>query len=164
MTMKTTVLATLLAGLAASTAGAQYPIGAAGFAWTGSSGATAGNFCWGANCIASAVNVTAGESVTLHISGEIGAPYAILTSTGASNCQPFLGILNRLVLDAPVAIGLSGALVNVSPILSCPNGYDTATATFPTGLPIGLTFAIQGITYGAGNALAFTKAILVTVI
>lgn len=164
MNKKTLAIVFAVFVLAAADASAQYPLGAAGFLWTGSSGAVAGTFCWGFSCTPYPVNVTAGESVTVRITGEGGAPYAIFVSPTATNCQSFPNVLNSLVLDLTPSILSTGYLLNFSPILSCPNAYAEVTGTLPPIFPIGTTFAIQGLTYGAGFVPAFTSAIVATVI
>lgn len=141
----------------------QYPLGAVGFYVSTNLGHAAGSPCWWFNCAPATTNVAAGEIVTLKITGEWHAPYLLATSTTAASCVAYAGILHDLVLDLPASIVVSGTLGSVSPILSCPNGYDTLTATVPAGLPPGTTIAVQALTYGAGNVLAFTGAILLTV-
>lgn len=143
---------------------AQYPPGAAGFSISTDLGTFAGNFCWGFSCTPAAATVTAGEVVTIRISGEWQRPYLLGASTSATSCQPLPGIANSLVIDAPIVVIASGTLAAISPILSCPPGYHEIVAVVPPGIPPGTNFAIQALTWGAGDVLALTGAIVLTVI
>lgn len=153
-----------LAAVAAAPLMAQYPQGAAGFNVTTNFGQNAGYFCWGFSCTPATLNVAVGEIVTLRISGEWQANYLIGLASSATSCIPYPGIANSLVIDQPVLLLATGTLWNLSPILACPNAYDTLTAAVPAGIPSGTTLALQGLTSGAGNVLAFTGAIVLTVL
>jgi hypothetical protein len=150
--------------LAAGDTLAQYPPGAVGFALTSSAGPTAGSFCHWFNCTPAPITVTAGDVVTLRISGEWQAPWVLGASTSATSCVAYPGILHNLVIDLPVTILATGTLASVSPVLACPNGYTTLTSVIPPGFPPGTTIAIQALTNGAGNLSAFTGAILITIV
>lgn len=142
---------------------AQYPIAAVGFYASTNTGHAAGSACWWFNCTPANLGITAGEVLTVRINGEHNAPYFLATAPTATNCVTYSGIYHSLVLDLPATIVDSGTLAGLSPILSCPNGYSTLTATVPPGIPTGTTFAIQALTYGAGNVPAFTGAIILTI-
>ena len=143
---------------------AQYPLGAAGFHWNGSIGGGAGSFCWGFSCTPSPATVTAGETVTVTIRGETGAPYYILFSVSqATQCTSYPGVLNSLVLTPPLMAPVIGVLWQASPILSCPSAFDQVTFSWPPGTQVGLTFHLQGLTLGAGGVPAFTQAVQVTI-
>jgi hypothetical protein len=155
------VIATLT--LSAGLGLAQYPPGAVGL-WASTSNTNiAGHVCHGFSCTPANLNITAGDVVTVGIRGEWQAPYLLATAASATSCVAVPGILNSLVLDLPATIVLSGTLANPSPILSCPDGYTTITATLPPGFPIGTTIPIQALTYGPGTLLAFTGAIVLTI-
>jgi hypothetical protein len=141
---------------------AQYPPGAVGFGITTSLGQTAGWLCNGFSCTPSTITVSAGEVVTLKISGEWHAQFLLGSSATATSCVAVPGVFHNLVLDAPIALMAGGTLGSVSPVLSCPNGYTTLTATVPPGIPSGTQLAIQALTSGAGNVLSLTGAIVVT--
>jgi hypothetical protein len=159
------IAAILLLPLVAATPSlAQYPLGAVAFYISTSLGNTAGGPCWWFNCTPATISVTAGEVVTLKIAGEQQAPYVLASSTTATSCIAFPGILHNLVIDLPAVITLTGTLSSTSPVLSCPNGYTNIVASVPLGIPLGTTIAIQALTYGAGNVLAFTGAIVLTII
>jgi hypothetical protein len=148
-----------------TTAGlAQYPLGAVGFYVSTNLGHTAGSACWWFSCTPATVSVTAGEIVTLRINGDHLAPYLLATSPTATSCVAYSGILHNLVLDMPATIIASGTLSSMGGPLACPNGFDTLVATVPPSIPLGTTIAIQSLTYGAGSALAFTGAIVLTII
>lgn len=151
--------------VACTCAAGQYPIGAVAFNWTGSSGASAGPFCWESNfnCTPYTVNVTAGEQVTLTIRGQANAPYAIGISGGAGQCIAFPGIQGNLMLDPGAILVGGGALGQVSGILACPAWFDQVVATFPSTFPIGSTVAVQVYTFGEGNVPSFPRAIVATV-
>lgn len=152
----------IAAALLCAAAEAQYPIGAVGFNLTSNLGPTAGSFCWWFSCTPAQITLGAGEVVTLRISGEIQAQFLLGSSSTATSCLAVPGILHNVVIDQPIAIMAGGALNNVSPVLACPNGYTLLTATVPPGIPPGTTLALQALTYGAGNVLSLTGAILVT--
>jgi hypothetical protein len=149
--------------LSAAPALGQYPQGATGFAITTNLGQTAGSFCWWFTCTPATLTVTAGEVLTLRISGEWTAPYVLGGSNTATSCVAYPGIFHNLVIDLPVTILASGTLASVSPVLACPNGYTLLTSQIPPGFPTGTTIAVQALTNGAGNVPAFTGAILVTI-
>jgi hypothetical protein len=156
--------ATALVATIGTTLGlAQYPLGAVGFYVSTNLGHTAGNACWWFTCTPATVSVTAGEIVTVRINGDQQAPYLLGTSATATGCVAYPGVMHNLILDMPVAIFSTGTLSSTGGPLACPNGFDTLTATVPPGIPIGTTIAIQALTYGAGNALAFTGAIVLTI-
>ena len=159
--MRTSRFAIAAAVLCAA-AEAQYPIGAVGFAITTNLGQTAGSFCWWFNCTPAPITVVAGEVVTLRISGEHQAQFLLGSSTTATSCLAVPGILHNVVIDQPVSVMAGGALNNISPVLACPSGYTLLTGTVPPGIPPGTTLAIQALTYGAGNVLSLTGAILIT--
>ena len=145
---------------------AQYPLGAATLQWSGSSGQTAGSFCWESNwsCTPNPITVTANETVTLSLRGALGGAYVIAISGGASQCQVIPGVLNALVLDNPITPVITGQLNIGGAILACPAGTDSSIFSFPSNLPPGMTFAIQALITGAGNMLTFSEAILVTTV
>jgi hypothetical protein len=163
MTSNRFATAAVIALIATTATFAQYPIGASGLSVSTNLGQNAGNFCWGFSCTPAALTVAVGEVVTIRITGEWQVPYLLGVSSTATSCQPIGGVLNNLVLDLPIVILASGALSHASPILACPQGYTTLTAVVPAGIPTGTTFAIQALTYGAGNVLALTGAIVLTI-
>jgi hypothetical protein len=150
------------AALFCAAAQAQYPQGAVGFNISTNLGQTVGSVCWWFNCTPATISVSAGAVVTLLIRGEWQAPFLLGSSTTATSCVAVPGIFHNLVLDPPIAIMASGSLSSASPILSCPSGYTTMTATVPPGIPPGTTLALQALTNGAGNVLSLTGAIVVT--
>jgi hypothetical protein len=155
---------TLVVALALTvTAVAQNPQGATGFSLTTNPANGAGSFCWWFICTPATLNVTAGELATLRISGEYQAAYMLGVSTTATNCLAYPGIFNSLVIDFPIAIVGTGTLSS-PPVPGCPNGYTQISSVVPSGLPLGTTLAIQALTYGAGNVLAFTGAIVITIV
>jgi hypothetical protein len=161
--MKASRLAIVAAvALVCAAAQAQYPQGAVGFNISTNQGQSAGSFCWWFSCTPATISVSAGQVVTLLIRGEWQAPFLLGSSTTATSCVAVPGILHNLVIDQPIAIMASGSLANVSPILACPSGHTTLTATVPPGIPPGTTLALQALTNGAGNVLALTGAIVVT--
>jgi hypothetical protein len=155
--------ALLIAALGTTAGLAQYPLGAVGFYVSTNLGHTAGSACWWFSCTPATASVTAGEIVTVRINGDHLAPYLLATSPTATSCVAYSGILHNLVLDQPT-IFVNGTLSSQGGPLACPNGYDTLTATVPPSIPVGTTIAIQALTYGAGNALAFTGAIVLTIV
>lgn len=160
--MRTLALLLLLAGVVA----AQYPVGATGLHWTGTTG-TAGIFCWGFSCTPAQATVTPGESGTLMIRGELNQLYAIGVSAGAGRCLDVGGIFNSLVLDDPISIWQTGILDQPSAVLACPSGTDTIAVTIPPGTPPSISFSIQGVVSvpagPAQSAFSFTQPITFTV-
>lgn len=152
----------LLAGMAS----AQYADGAAALHWSGSSGNTAGTFCWNPAfaCSPHDVSVTANETITLTLRGDFLAPYAVGISTGASQCLVFPSVQNALLLDPPLTVLFSGALDRIGTIQACPPGTAEITVDFPMIVPPGTVFALQAFTLGVSDVPAFTDAIRVTVI
>ena len=163
--MRTARCVAALALLAVGTGAAfgQYPLGAVGFNVSTNLGQFIGSPCWWSGCTPATGTVAIGEVVTIRINGEWNAPYLLGVSLSATSCVTVPGVLHELVLDAPISLVSSGTLSFISPILACPNGFTTLTATVPPGIPSGTKFAIQALTHGAGNALAFTGAIVLTI-
>ncbi len=156
----------LVALLVTSVAAAQFPIGAVGFSWSGTTTPSAGNFCWGFSCAPDSVTVAVGETVTIRVRGDYQQPYAIGFSTSATRCITIPGVLHNLILDDPITVVWTGFLVVGSPILACPSGTDAVTVVIPPFFPSGTTFALQAVagTLGpAGSQLSFTSALAVTV-
>lgn len=164
MMHRTVVLCLVLSALAFSVASAQYPLGAAGLSWSGSSGQTGGNPCFGFSATAFPVTVTGGELVTVHLTGDLNAPYILALGLTATSYVPVNGIANALLLDQPAQIFSVGYLSTASFALACPPGTQDLTGVFPVSIPAGQTLALQAFTYGAGGVPTFTSAIAITVI
>lgn len=151
--------------LLASALTAQYPAGAVGFHWSGTTTSTAGEFCWGFSCTPAQAQVTANEVVTLTIRGDWWmAPYVIGFSASATQCTSFVGWYNSLLLDLPITFVFQGMLDQNSPILACPSAFAQVTASLPPGVAIGTTFSLQGAVMAANGQMSFTSAIDVTVL
>lgn len=143
---------------------AQYPADAVGFQWSGSSGGSAGRFCWGFECRPASVRVSGGESVQLLVRADgQNQPYAIFASLGASQCLPIAGIAHELALDFPLTLVATGTLSQQSPILACPSYFDLHSFTFPTGIPRGASLALQALTFNAVAEPALSIPIVATV-
>ncbi|MBL8899620.1 MAG: hypothetical protein JNM84_18460 [Planctomycetes bacterium] len=140
---------------------AQYPADAVGFQWSGSSGASAGRFCWGFECRPATVRASGGEQIQLLVRADgQNAPYAIFASLGASQCLPIPGIAHELALDFPLTLVATGTLSQQSPILACPSFFDIYAFTFPNGIPRGASVALQALTFNAVATPALSIPIL----
>lgn len=131
-----------------------------GLTWTGSSGAYAGSYL--PACSALPVATAAGESVTVRVWGDFRSPFALLAAASATQCLPFTGLGNALVLDLPVVPLAGGVLTLTSPCLSCPPAFAALTFTVPAVLPPGSTASLQAIGFG-NQSPSFTVAVTATV-
>ncbi|MBK9387809.1 MAG: hypothetical protein IPN34_23580 [Planctomycetes bacterium] len=145
----------------ARAARAQYPADAVGFQWSGSSGASAGRFCWGFECRPATVRASGGEQVQLLVRADgQNAPYGIFASLGASQCLPIPGIAHALALDFPLYLVTTGTLWQQSPILACPSYFDLYAFTFPSGIPRGASVALQALSFNAISSPALSIPII----
>jgi hypothetical protein len=153
----------MLLVLCASFASAQQAggivVGGAGLTWTGSVAGTTGNACGPNGCTPYTTNVASGETVSLEVWGDSGAPFFIGVASGASNCLGVTGINGSFLLDSNVTLLTFGHLT--STISICNSG--TAAFTGVAAFPVGTTFALQALTF-AGGAASLSPAIIVTAI
>jgi len=131
-----------------------------GISWTGSQGGSVRSFV--PSCTNLPVAAVRGEMVEVRVWGDQLAPFLLLAAASGSQCVPFPGLGNGLVLDAPFVLVVAGILTQTSPCLSCPPGFEPLTFSLPNALPPGTTLALQAIGYGA-NRPSFTAAITGTV-
>jgi hypothetical protein len=156
--MKTTTLAALFTTLLTATASAQ--LAGPGLTWTGTMSGGVGSYM--PSCTSSPVNAVRGESVALHVWGDQQALFALFAAGSATQCLPFPGIGNGLVLDFPLTTVTVGILTQVTPCLSCPPGLQTLNFSVPASLPPGTRLALQAASFANGNP-SFTAAISASV-
>ena len=149
-------IANLCTTLLTAAAAAQLP--GPGLTWSGTT-ANAGSYL--PSCTTLPVNVTSGENVTLKVWGDMNAPFLLFGAGPATQCLPYPGVGNGLVLDFPIALLASGLLTHVTPCLSCPPGFEPLPFTVPLGLPPGLSASFQAVSFG-NSVLSFTVAITAT--
>jgi hypothetical protein len=142
----------------ATVATAQLP--GPGLNWTGTLGGATGSYL--PSCANLPVAAVRGETVTLRVSGDMMAFYILAAAGSGTQCLPFPGLGNALVLDPPVFLIGAGLLTQVTPCLSCPPGFQDVVFVIPAGVPTGASIAFQALSSGASNP-AFTVAITATV-
>ncbi len=143
---------------------AQDPAPICGLAWMDmTTGTQVGPDCSRFSCTPFSTVTSAGRRVITFVAGTYVAPYAIMLSGSATQCVTIPGIANSLTLMPPAWVVFTGRLGIPSRLLSCPTPFSSPYHfTFPTGVPVGSTFAIQAVTLGT-RARAFSRAIHVTV-
>ncbi len=139
-------------------ANAQFP--GPGLTWMGGSGNNAGSFV--PSCTISPVSAARGEGVDLRTWGDPKAPFVVLAAASASQCLPFPGLGNALVLDLPLIAVSAGILTESSPCLSCPAAFKDTSFTIPRGVPSGVSVSFQAVSFGGGSP-SFTVAITATI-
>ena len=118
-----------------------------GLHWQGSSGTAVGT-CFGFSCQALVVPVTAGETATLTVTGDLQMPYVLAVSTGANQCLTVPGIENSLALDPGLVILSMGILTDFNNLGPCGQAMVQFNATIPAGIPPGTEIAVQSVSYG----------------
>lgn len=131
-----------------------------GLSWTGTSGSSVRSFI--PSCSNLPVAVVRGETVSVRVWGDQRAAFVLLAAGSATQCLPFPGFGNALVLDQPLIALAAGTLTQISPCLSCPPGYEELAFPVPLTLPSRAALSLQAVSYGVGR-LAFTVAITGTV-
>ncbi len=129
-----------------------------GLLWSGTSGSGAGELN-GFTCTPDFVGIVGGETVTISVWGDYGAPFWLLGSLSATQCQTIPGVNNSLLVDPVITIAEFGYLTLATPCLACPPGHAQFVGNVPVGLPPGIPFAIQALTFAAG-APTFSGAIV----
>lgn len=143
----------------AHAAAAQAP--GPGLSWTGTSGSSVRSFI--PSCTNLPVAAVRGETVGLRVWGDQRAPFVLLAAGSATQCLPFPGFGNALILDQPLVLLGAGVLTQISPCLSCPPGYEEMQFVIPLTLPSRASLSLQAVSYGVGR-VAFTVAITGTVL
>ncbi|HEX6810088.1 MAG TPA: hypothetical protein VF384_00570 [Planctomycetota bacterium] len=156
--MEHALLGGLIFAFAAASAAAQ--AAGPGLSWFGNAGGSAGSFF--PTCTSLPVTALRGDTVTMHVWGDVGSPFVLGTAATATQCVPIPGFGNGLVLDLPASVLVGGLLTQISPCLSCPPGFTSLAFVVPATLPIGTTAAFQAVGFG-NSQLAFTVAITATV-
>ncbi|MEZ5964836.1 MAG: hypothetical protein R3F56_13405 [Planctomycetota bacterium] len=131
-----------------------------GLSWSGTQGGDVRTFL--PSCSNLPVAAVRGESVELRVWGDRLSPFVLLAASNGSQCVPFPGLGNGLILDVPFFLLAVGTLTQTSPCLSCPPGYESLNFALPNAVPPGATLAVQAIGYGAARP-SFTAAITGTV-
>lgn len=131
-----------------------------GLTWNGSGGNSAGSYL--PSCTNLPVATAAGENVAVRVWGDMQSFYVLFAAGSGSQCLPFPGIGNGLILDPPIVTVTAGVLTQITPCLACPPGYQEHAFTIPGGIPAGTALALQAAGFGAGNP-SFTVAITATV-
>ena len=140
-----TLLTVLVLAALASPATAQDRLGEMGFEVTSPSGGTAGDFCWGVDCVPRPLAVRAGESLRLTVRAPHGAPFVVVFSTAATSCLRIPGVWNQLVVDPPLISVIAGRIDLLNQTRVCYDGYAARTLTLPATLPSGFRFALQAV-------------------
>ncbi len=131
-----------------------------GLTWEGTLGGSAGSFV--PTCISLPVVALQGENVTLRTWGDPNALFLLGASLSTMPCLPIPGIGNGLLLGAPVFLVAAGTLTQLTPCLSCPQGFEPFSFTVPTLLPVGTALSFQALSFG-NNIPSLTVAITATV-
>lgn len=137
---------------------AQFP--GPGLSWEGSSGNNLRAFV--PSCTNFPVAAVRGENVDLRVWGDQRSVFALFVATSGSQCLPFPGLGNGLVLDPPFVVLAVGTLTRITPCLACPPGFESVPFTLPRAIAPGTSLAFQAVGYGA-NRPSFTAALTATV-